>query len=212
MMRSSRQSPTLSFPNPNESSLWGFDIAGASNEIIWQSEAWNPLLTTGFDAEALKQMQPLTEFRQDTSLSVDRWVKYVSGSFEPKFFFAPDPSSDVTQADEPSIDDMFEPISADGIAISSRMEVLSYLLEYPDMITLLPRICSQVVDTLGPNAQYLLQVHDDPDIGYRFLELLVRKKQYQGVMKTIDEIQSAYNSEFNRSNGWLVITTDFVLP
>jgi hypothetical protein len=205
-MWSNNQSPTLSFLNTN---VWGFGVA---DSWLITSEAWNPLNNTGYNAEALKQLQPLTEFRQDISLSLDRWVKYVSGSFESKLFFAPDPGSDATQADEPSIDDMFEPISANGITISSRMEVLSYLLEYPDMITLLPRICSQVVDTLGSDAQYLLQVHDDPDIGYRFLELLVRKKQYQGVMKTIDEIQSAYNSEFNRSNGWLVITTDFVLP
>lgn len=99
------------------------------------------------------------------------------------------------------------------VAVQEPAEVSNYLLRYPDLIDILPEICTTVIGRFGKDAQLLLRVRRDPGLGDGYLALYVRRPKYdEQILDTIDEIHSEYEEELKRRKGWLIITTDFLPP
>lgn len=151
-----------------------------------------------------------TEYKMSTSVKAGRAYKYIVGVTEPKLSFDPELCDEETTSAEPLIEDVLDFIAFKEIILSSRDDVLKYLLKYQDMIELLPDICSKAVEKFGLGSKFWLTVYIAKDIDDEFLELIVRKKQYdEDTIKLIDELQVAFEEEFNRREGWLVVSTDF---
>ncbi len=205
--------PTMSEYYPNDIIMSGLALGTSVFRSAWVAltEPWNRLGDSKVGFYPLSTKEEATEYKISTSVEAQQFVKYIAGTTESRLFFAPDPNYQATETSEPLIEDVLDFISSKGVSIR-RDDVLDYLLGYQDMIELLPNICSTVVKRFGVDAKYLLKVYSDPEINHEFLELVIRKKQYEDdIIGVISELQSAYDGEFNRRKGWLVISTDFVL-
>ncbi len=205
--------PTTSELYPNDVIMSGFALETSVFRPAWVAltEPWNRLGDSIVETNQLNTREEATEYKISTSVIAQHFVKYIAGTTEPRLFFAPDPSYQATETSEPSIEDVLDFISSKGVSIR-RDDVRDYLLGYQDMIELLPDICSTAVKRFGSDTNFLLKVYSDPEIDHEFLELVIRKKRYEDdIIGVIQELQSAYDDEFNRRKGWLVISTDFAL-
>jgi hypothetical protein len=205
--------PTTSELFPNDVIMSDLALGTSAFRPAWVAitKPWNRLGDSRATVNPFSTREEATEYKFSTSVIAQHFVKYIVGATEPPLFFAPDPSYQLTETSEPSIDDVLDFISSKGVSIR-RDDVLDYLLGYQDMIELLPDICSTVVKRFGSDAKFLLKVYSDPEIDHEFLELVIREKRYDhDIIGVIQELQSAYDGEFNKRKGWLVISTDFAL-
>ena len=99
------------------------------------------------------------------------------------------------------------------IDIPKPADVREYLHRYPDMIDLLPSVCSVTRERFGIDTRLSLEVYHDPEIDDEYLTLYVRQKHYdKQIMKTIEDIWATYDEELAERSGWLHVTTDFRPP
>ena len=118
-------------------------------------------------------------------------------------------ADDVTSQIEPVLRELL----SKQIVVPNLAEVRDYLLRYPDLIELLPAICSSAAERFGLDAQLSLEVYRDPEIEDEYLALYVRQENYdQHLPKIIEEISAEYEAELADKSGWLLITTDFHPP
>lgn len=210
-MSSTFETPTTAEYFSNKVVLSDFSSSTPQCEPGWVdiSENWNRLEYLRLqDVWAI--YGTVTEYKMNTSVLSNLPYKYIVGVTEPQLFFNPDPNYEATTTAEPSIEDVLDFIAFKHIILSSRDDVLKYLLKYQDMIELLADICISAVEKFGFGSKFWLTVYSAQDIDDEFLELIVRKKQYdEDTVKLIDELQAAYEEEFNEREGWLVVSTDF---
>ena len=112
----------------------------------------------------------------------------------------------------PLIETELEWLDDNEVEFEELAEIRDYLLRFPDLLDLIPEVCTTVVQRFGKDAQLSLKVRRDPGLEDGLLALYVRLKQYDDqVMDKIEDIRLEYSEELNRRRGWLLITTDFRL-
>ncbi len=99
-----------------------------------------------------------------------------------------------------------------GLRVVGPDEIRQYLLNFPDLIDVVP-VAVRAAHKHLPKAQLILQVYRDPEIDDSYLTLEVRLKEYdESVMSRIEEAESEFIDLLVGKSGWLLLTTDFQEP
>ena len=99
-----------------------------------------------------------------------------------------------------------------GVRLGGEDEIREYLLQFPDLVEIIPRAVNAALDLL-PEAQLFLEVYGDPEIEDRFLILYVRLQSYdESVIERIEAAEREYIDLLIGREGWLQLSTDFREP
>jgi len=100
-----------------------------------------------------------------------------------------------------------------GARIETPSDVRAYLLQYTDILLILPTIFLKANRILPDATQLSLELYRDPEIDDSYLTFYVRQVSYEsGILDMIDEINLECETLFIGIRGWLITTTDFRLP
>ena len=111
------------------------------------------------------------------------------------------------------VKDVLEVLKAMHVMIPETSEVSEYLLDHPDLSCLIPPICCKLIKTFHEDARLFLEIYRDPEIHDEYLTLYVRKNVYEEqILDYIDEAIAEFESALGSASGWLLVTTDFLLP
>ena len=96
-----------------------------------------------------------------------------------------------------------------GVRVQGEDEVLEYLYEFPDLLDVIPKALTATRKQF-PNAQFSLQVYQDPEIDDKYLALYVRLKRYDDfIIERIEAAEAEFIGLLANKKGWLQLTTDF---
>lgn len=99
-----------------------------------------------------------------------------------------------------------------GVCLGRQDEIREYLLQFPDLIEMIPLAVNAALDHL-PEAQLCLEVYRDPEIEDQYLRLVVRTQNYdESVIERIEAAEKEYLALLVGKEGWLQLTTDFREP
>jgi hypothetical protein len=99
------------------------------------------------------------------------------------------------------------------VMIPEISEVSEYLLAHSDLSYLIPPICSKLIKTFSEDTKLFLEIYRDPEIHDEYLTLCIRKNEYEKmILDRIDEAMSEFEPALGSVSGWLLVTTDFLLP
>jgi len=111
------------------------------------------------------------------------------------------------------IDENLDNIRKIEVLIPQQNQVYNYLLHHPDMIDISLHICKAVAEKFRNQAQLSLEVYQDPEIKNEYLTLYIRRKEYnENIMDDIKEVRASCEGLLAEKDGWLLITTDFMIP
>jgi hypothetical protein len=120
---------------------------------------------------------------------------------------------DVAHGMTPEVKDILENLKAMQVMIPESSEVSEYLLAHLDLSCLIPMICSKLIKTFSEDAKLFLKIYRDPEIHDEYLTLYIRKNEYEEmILDRIDETMSEFEPALGSASGWLLVTTDFLLP
>lgn len=123
------------------------------------------------------------------------------------------PSGDVAHRITPEVNDLLEVLKAMHVIIPESSEVREYLLAHLDLSCMIPMICSKLIKAFSEDAKLSLEIYRDPEIHDEYLTLYVRKNEYENmILDRIDEVMSEFDPALGSASGWLLVTTDFLLP
>jgi hypothetical protein len=99
------------------------------------------------------------------------------------------------------------------VEINGYGEVVDYLLEYPDMLNLLPEIGYAIKEKF-PDAKLVLEVYKDPEIDCEDLRFYVRYPSYdreliRRLSKGIWEICKKFSDKIKDKEGFIAIIADY---
>lgn len=98
------------------------------------------------------------------------------------------------------------------IIIPDEPEVITYLLEFPDIAKPLPSVV-KAARVEFPDDELSLEVYHDPGNSNAHLSLYVRMASYtDDITERIERIDDIYAEEHRDCEGWLLVTTDFSPP
>lgn len=124
--------------------------------------------------------------------------------------FAPD---DAVQGMLPEITDIIANLKVMHVMIPETTEVSEYLQAHSDLSLLILPICSKLMKTFPADATLSLEVYRDPEIHDEYLTLCFRKNEYEEkILDSIDEAMAEFEPILGSVSGWLLVTTDFLLP
>ena len=104
-------------------------------------------------------------------------------------------------------------LEAMNVMIPETSEVSEYLLAHPDLGSLIPPICCKLIKTFPEDAKLFLEIYRDPEIHDEYLTLYIRKNVYEEqILDCIDEAMAEFEPALGSASGWLLVTTDFLLP
>lgn len=99
-----------------------------------------------------------------------------------------------------------------GIRLGTQDEIREYLLQFPDLIEVIPLAVNAALDHL-PEAQLFLEVYRDPEIEDQYLMLYARIQNYDDlVIERIEAAERKYIALLIGKEGWLQLSTDFREP
>ncbi|HUW57877.1 MAG TPA: hypothetical protein VMZ92_14650 [Planctomycetota bacterium] len=99
------------------------------------------------------------------------------------------------------------------VRIPRPADVRQYLLRYPDLTSLLPRMSNRTWQVFRERAQLSLEVYRDPEIEDEYLALYVRQESYgPDIMDMIRAVLGAFHKDLAEKSGWILVTTDFAPP
>ena len=111
------------------------------------------------------------------------------------------------------IDENLDNIRKIGVLIPQQNQVYNYLFHHPDMINVSLHICKATEEKFRNQAQLSLELYQDPEIKDEYLTLYIRQKEYnENIMDDIKEVRTSCERLLAEKNGWLLITTDFMIP
>jgi len=114
-----------------------------------------------------------------------------------------------TQSIITEIDSCLENLQKQGIKLKDPEKIRDYLLRFPDIIEIIPRVIAVVRKCL-PDAWLFLEVYKDPEIDDQYLILYARFREYdETTLKRIEEAEAGYLDWFTDKEGWLQLSTDF---
>ncbi len=103
-------------------------------------------------------------------------------------------------------------LAKEGVRLREPTQIREYLLEFPELIDVLPKAIKAVNKHI-PEAQLILEMYHDPEIEDCYLVLCVRLREYgEDVMDRIEAAESEFIDLLASKEGWLQITTDFGEP
>ena len=113
----------------------------------------------------------------------------------------------------PDVKGVLEVLTAMNVMIPETSEVSEYLHAHPDLSCLIPPICCKLIKTFHEDARLFLEIYRDPEIHDEYLTLYVRKNVYEDrILDCIDEAMAEFEPALGSASGWLLVTTDFLLP
>jgi len=111
------------------------------------------------------------------------------------------------------VKDVLEVLKAMHVMIPETSEVSEYLLAHSDLGSLIPPICCKLIKTFPEDAKLFLEIYRDPEIHDEYLTLYIRKNVYEEqILDCIDEAMAEFEPALGSASGWLLVTTDFLLP
>ncbi len=111
------------------------------------------------------------------------------------------------------VKDVLEVLKAMHVMIPEASEVSEYLLAHSDLSCLIPQICCKLIKTFPEEAKLFLEIYRDPEIHDEYLTIYVRKNVYEEqILDCIDEAMAEFELALGSASGWLLVTTDFLLP
>jgi hypothetical protein len=123
------------------------------------------------------------------------------------------PSGDVAHGIKPEVKDLLEVLKAMQVMIPDSAEVSEYLLAHLDLSCMIPMICSKLIKAFSEDTKLFLEIYRDPEIHDEYLTLYIRKNEYEDmILDRIDEVMSEFEPALGSASGWLLVTTDFLLP
>jgi len=123
------------------------------------------------------------------------------------------PPGDVAHGMTPEVKDLMEILKAMQVVIPESPEVSEYLLAHLDLCCMIPMICSKLIKTFSEDTKLFLEIYRDPEIHDEYLTLYIRKNEYEEmILDRIDEVMSEFEPALGSVSGWLLVTTDFLLP
>jgi len=110
------------------------------------------------------------------------------------------------------IDMLLSLLETTGVKLINPSQIIDYLLEFPDLINIIPQAVEATRNHL-PGAYLFLGVYSDPEIEDRYLSLCVRLRKYdETVMERIEAAEAEFLDRLVDKEGWLQLTTDFEDP
>jgi hypothetical protein len=99
------------------------------------------------------------------------------------------------------------------VEINGYGEVIDYLLEFPDMLNLLPEMGYAIREKF-PDAKLVLEIYKDPEIEYEDLVFYIRYPSYDDELihrlsEGIWEICEKFSDKMKDKEGFIAINTDF---
>lgn len=123
------------------------------------------------------------------------------------------PPGDVAHGMTPEVKDLLDVLKAMHVIIPKTSEVSEYLLAHLDLSCMIPMICSKLIKAFSEDAKLSLEIYRDPEIHDEYLTLYVRKNEYEEmILDRIDDVMSEFEPALGSASGWLLVTTDFLLP
>ena len=120
---------------------------------------------------------------------------------------------DAVHGSKSDVKDVTEVLKAMHVMIPEPSEVSEYLLAHSDLSCLIPPICCKLIKTFHEDAKLFLEIYRDPEIHDEYLTLYVRKNVYEEqILDCIDEAMAEFELALGSASGWLLVTTDFLLP
>ncbi|MBN1234657.1 MAG: hypothetical protein JW999_01250 [Methanotrichaceae archaeon] len=144
--------------------------------------------------------------KSDLSINIGRRArrKTSRASFLPR---------DAANGTTPDVKDVLEVLKAMHVMIPETSEVRGYLFAHPDLSCLIPPICCKLIKTFPEDAKLFLEIYRDPEIHDEYLTLYIRKNVYEEqILDCIDEAMAEFEPVLGSASGWLLVTTDFLLP
>ena len=123
------------------------------------------------------------------------------------------PLGNAAHGTTPEVKDVLEVLEAMHVVIPETSEVSEYLLAHPDLSCLIPPICCKLIKTFPEDAKLFLEIYRDPEIHDEYLTIYIRKNVYEEqILDCIDEAMAEFEPTLGSASGWLLVTTDFLLP
>jgi hypothetical protein len=117
-----------------------------------------------------------------------------------------------TNVTEP-IEEKLNWLVANGVRIENPSLVRAYLLQYSDLLIVVPSVWQRASELLSSSTQFTLAVYRDPEIRDEYLSLYARQREYEeNILESIDAINSLCEELLSGLNGFLLTTTDFRAP
>jgi len=111
------------------------------------------------------------------------------------------------------IEDTFSELKRLGVKIPSLARVRNYLLNYSDITDILHSVCQSIREYFGCEAEISLEVYEDPEIEDEYLTLYIRAQEYSdSIINKIRDLRKEFGEQLSRTDGWILITTDFKKP
>jgi hypothetical protein len=104
-------------------------------------------------------------------------------------------------------------LAAMHVLLPDSKQVESYLVLHPGLGSIVPAICKQARQELGPEVELSLEAYTDPEIDDRYLTLYVRQAKYgPDSMSRIEHVSRQFDDALDKAPGYFLITTDFRRP
>ena len=94
------------------------------------------------------------------------------------------------------------------VGLPDEKQVLDYLWDHPELITVLQPLIKSARESLGDQAQILLQIWDEPID--RHLDLVIRKPSYATILQDLDPLIEQSIELQRGAPNWIHVTTDYV--
>jgi hypothetical protein len=96
-----------------------------------------------------------------------------------------------------------------GFYLEHIEDIKEYLLDYSDMIELIP-VIANIIKSNFPDNQVVFDIYKDPEIDDRYIVIYVRSKSYDELfMKKLEDVESEFLDYLVDKKGWIQLTTDF---
>jgi hypothetical protein len=100
-----------------------------------------------------------------------------------------------------------------GVRIENPADVRSHLLQYSDLLIIIPSVWQKASELLLPSTQFTLAIYRDPEIRDEYLTLYARQREYEeNILESIGTINSLCEELLSGLTGFLLTTTDFRSP
>ena len=110
------------------------------------------------------------------------------------------------------INSLLNQLQESGVYLGRQDEIREYLLQFPDLIEVIPLAVNAALGHL-PEAQLFLEVYCDPEIEDQYLILYARVQNYdESVIERIEAAEEEYIDLLISKEGWLQLSTDFRKP
>jgi hypothetical protein len=98
------------------------------------------------------------------------------------------------------------------IRINNINSIRDYLIEFPDIIDIIPKAVNSAKKYL-PNAQIVLDFYIDPEIDDEYPIIYVRAEKYDDkFIGLLDKAENEFLKDLIGKKGWILLTTDFGKP